>query len=145
MALQTKETRFGKVFRLEGDCKDDWKNIRTSRFYRKPSGIIRRRLRRVSVTMQGPALDAFRRAEERAGKEIVVTGSSRTCEFQAAKYAEDSKRFAPPWVGLHCQALAIDVHTDYLTSDRREALAHVGFTQARPTDEPWHYSFGWTA
>lgn len=147
MAIESKETRFGKVFRLNGGCKDDWKTIATSRYYRKTSGLIRRRLRRVPITMQKPALDALRRAEERAGTEITVTGSSRSCEFQAALHARDSARYAAPSVGLHCQALAIDQNMENQTHspETKEALLHVGFTQSRPSDEPWHWSFGWTA
>jgi hypothetical protein len=49
-------------------------------------------------------------------------------------------------VGLHCQALAIDVSTSLLNQDQiRRALLKRGWTQSRPDDEPWHYSFGWTA
>lgn len=147
MAVERKETRFGTVFRLVGGCKDDWKNVVTSRYYRKPSGLIRRRLRPVPITLQKPAMDALRKAEERAGMEITVTGSRRTCALQAELYARDSHRYAPPSVGLHCQALAIDQNMDNQTAKpaTKEALLHVGFTQSRPTDEPWHWSFGWTA
>lgn len=146
MAVEVKETRFGRVFRLQGGCKDDYKNIQTSRFYRKPAGLIRRRLRPVQITLQGPALEAFRRAEERAGCEITVTGSARSCALQAELYAKDPHRYAPPSVGLHCQALAIDQNMNNQSAkpETKEALLHVGFTQAR-TDEPWHFSCGWTA
>lgn len=146
MALVSKLTRFGRVYRLEGGCKDDYNNIRTSKRYRKVSGVIPFRARRVAVTLQKPALDAFRQAEVRLGREIVVTGSARSCELQAKLYASDRSRYAPPSVGLHCQDLAIDVTTEdpELQTKVREALLHVGFTQAR-ADEPWHFSYGWTA
>ncbi len=145
MALAQRTTEYGTVFRLEGGCKDDWANIRTSTHYTKQSGLIRKRERNVAITMQKPALDALRAAEAELGLEIVVTGSFRTCEFQAAKYKEDPQRFAPPSVGLHCQALAIDVSTGVLTDRIKHALKRHGFTQARPVDEPWHFSYGWTA
>lgn len=146
MALVTKLTRFGRVYRLEGGCKDDYDNIRTSSYYRKESGVVRRRKRPIAVTLQAPALEAFRQAEVRLGREIVITGSSRSCELQAKLYASDRSRYAPPSVGLHCQSLAIDVTTEdhELTTKVRAALLHVGFTQAR-SDEPWHFSYGWTA
>jgi len=151
MALETKDTKFGKVFRLAGGCKDDFENIVTSRFYRKPSGVIPHRLRHISITMQRPAIEALRVVEAHLGQEVKVTGSARTCELQAQLYAKDPKRYAPPSVGLHCQALAIDVDTvwrDSLSNKDEEEfvklMKQVGFTQARP-DEPWHWSFGWTA
>jgi len=146
MAIESKDTRFGKVFRLNGGCKDDWKTIKVSRYYRKTSGLVRRRKRRVPITMQKPALDAFRRAEQIAGAEITVTGSSRSCAYQASLYAKDSARYAPPSVGLHCQALAIDQNMENQTHNQgtKPALLQVGFTQAR-SDEPWHFSYGWTA
>jgi hypothetical protein len=147
MALESKLTRFGRVYRLVGGCKDDYDNIRTSKRYRKASGVIPFRTRKVAITMQKPALDAFRQAEVRLGREIVVTGSARSCALQAQLYASDRNRYAPPSVGLHCQDLAIDVTTEdpQLKTKVREALEHVGFTQARPDDEPWHFSYGWTA
>ena len=151
MSIERKDTKFGPVFRLNGGCKDDYANIVTSRFYRKPSGVVKRRLRTQAITMQKPALDALRVVEAHLGMEVVVTGSSRSCALQASLYAKDPKRYAPPSVGLHCQALAIDVNTTWRAAltDKEEAefvklMAQVGFTQARP-DEPWHFSFGWTA
>lgn len=145
--VERKSTKYGTVFRLSGGCKDDWDNIVTSSYYRKPSGIIRRRKRRVPITMQRPAIEALRAAEARLGREIVVTGSARSCALQASLYASDPKRYAPPSVGLHCQDLAIDATTEdpELKTTTRHALEAEGFTQARPTDEPWHFSYGWTA
>lgn len=151
MALESVTTKFGKVFRLVGGCKDDYGNIITSVYYRKPSGLIRRRRRVQSITMQRPAIEALRVVEAHLGKEVVVTGSARSCAYQAALYAKDPNRYAKPSVGLHCQALAIDVNSDWRAAltDREEALFvklmhQVGFTQAR-ADEPWHWSYGWTA
>lgn len=144
---QEMDTKYGRIFRLDGGCKDDWANIVTSRWYRKPSGIIRRRLRRNPITLQKPAMDAWRAAEKQLGHEIVVTGSSRTCELQAKLYASDHNRYAPPSVGLHCQALACDASTEdpNLKTSTRKALEGHGWHQARPDDEPWHFSYGWTA
>jgi hypothetical protein len=142
MAVEEYATKYGTVYRLVGGCKDDWKNIVTSSYYRKPSGLIRRRLRRVPITMQAPAIKALRVAEEALGREIVVTGSLRSCELQAKLYASDKVRFAPNTVGVHCQGLAIDVTTNdpELKTKVRKALLAVGFNQSRPEDEPWHFS-----
>ena len=147
MTVEAKDTRFGTVYRKTDGCKDDYSNIITSRLYRKTSGVIRRRPRKVTITAQRPAVEAFRRAEVLVGREIVVTGTARSCALQASLFKLFPSRYAPPWVGLHCQALAIDVSTNdpQLQTTVREALLRVGFTQSRPDDEPWHFSYGWTA
>jgi hypothetical protein len=151
MNLESKSTKFGTVYRLVAGCRDSYSSITTSKNYRKPSGLVKWRKRTQAITMQKPAILALRVVEAHLGMEVVVTGSFRTCATQAALYAKDPKRYAPPSVGLHCQALAIDVNTtwrDALTTKQEEEfvklMAQVGFTQARP-DEPWHFSFGWTA
>lgn len=145
MAEVKRDTEYGTVHRLEGGCKDDWVNIQTDLYYHKQRGLVRKRKRAVAITMQRPALRALSAAEAELGREVVVTGSFRTCAFQAEKYHEDPQRYAPPSVGLHCQGLAIDVSTNVLDDKIRKALLRHGFTQARPVDEPWHFSFGWTA
>lgn len=151
MALESTLTEYGRVYRLVGGCKDDYANIDTSKNYRKESGVVKWRRRTVAISGQHPMLAAIRQVEKELGMEIVVTGSLRTCALQASLYAKDRNRYAPPSVGLHCQGLAIDVNTVW-----RDALSvhdelrfvglmkHAGFTQAR-SDEPWHWSFGWTA
>lgn len=151
MGIESRITKFGTVYRNIGGCTDDYHNIVTSRFYRKPSGVVKHRLRKTQITAQRPAIKAIRVVEAHLGEEVLFTGSFRTCEYQAALYRKDPVRYAPPNVGLHCQALAFDVNTTWRAglSDRKEAefvkLMHqVGFTQAR-ADEPWHWSFGWTA
>lgn len=145
--LEKKNTKHGVVWRLNGGCRDTYGNIVTSKYYRKESGIIRRRKRAVPLTMQRPAIEAVRFAERRLGREIVFTGTRRTCELQLALYKSDPNRYAPPWVGLHCQALAGDVTTEdpQLKVEVKHALEAEGFMQARPTDEPWHFSYGWSA
>lgn len=151
MAVETYETKFGNVYRMVGGCKDDYSNITTSRSYRKTSGVVRVRPRTVAITLQRPAIKALRVVEAHLGQEVVVTGSLRTCELQAALYRKDPSRYAPPSVGVHCQGLAIDVNTTWRSalSDKDEAefvkLMHqVGFNQSRP-DEPWHWSYEVTA
>jgi hypothetical protein len=139
--------KYGRVYREVGSCKDDYSNIETMKNYRKASGLAKWRRRRVFISGQQPMLKAIRAAEADLGREIVVTGSLRTCALQSKLYASDHNRYAPPWVGLHCQGLAIDVTTEdaELKTKVRKALEAVGFTQARQDDEPWHFSFGWTA
>jgi hypothetical protein len=150
MAIETKSTPFGAVYR-DSVCKDDYANIKTSNNYRKPSGLIKWRRRVVAITAQRPLIEALRVVEAHLGKEVVVTGSARTCALQTALYAKNPSRYASPNVSMHCQALAIDVNTtwrDALTTAEEaefvKLMHQVGFTQAR-ADEPWHWSFGWTA
>lgn len=147
MAVRTYETKYGDVYRCIGCCKDDYKNIDTMKNYRKASGVLKWRRRRVYITGQRPMLAAIRDAEKALGREIVVTGSLRTCALQAALYKSDPDRFAPPTVGVHCQGLAIDVTTEdpELKTKVRKALLAVGFHQSRAADEPWHFSFKVTA
>lgn len=151
MTVIEKQTRFGTVYRNPAVCQDDYDNIVTSRVFHKPSGVIRIRPRVQSITAQRGLIKALRDVEEHLGFEVVVTGSARTCALQAALYKKDPDRYAKPSEGLHCQALAIDVNTTWQAglSDKDEArfkawMKHNGFTQARP-DEPWHWSYGWTA
>jgi len=141
--VQRVDTDYGRVFRLVGGCKDDWSQITTSSWYHKPSGLVRWRKRKVAITLQAPAVAALKDAEKILGREIVVTGSLRTCELQAALYKSDPNRYASPSVGVHCQGLAIDVTTEdpELKTKTRKALFQVGFNQSRPDDEPWHFSF----
>lgn len=147
MSTTTVQTKYGPVYRLVGGCKDNWSNVETSRNYRKASGVKRWRRRRVYISGQKPMLMAIRAAEKSLGRELVVTGSRRTCELQASLYRSDPKRFAAPSVGVHCQGLAIDVTTEdpELKTKVRKALLAEGFHQSRPDDEPWHFSFGVTA
>lgn len=145
MGLEQKSTEYGTVFRMAGGCKDDWENIRTSTYFDTPAVWKPKRKRAVAITLQGPALHALRESEAELKAEIVVTGSIRTCARQAELYKSDPSRYAPPSVGLHCQGLAIDVNTGHLNDRVKHALKRHGFTQARPTDEPWHFSYGWTA
>ena len=133
MTVYRKVTRWG-VVRRSSVCKDDWGNIRS--------------IPRVGYTLklQRPALRSFRAAERALGREIKLTGSWRSCAYQMTKYHSDPNRFAHPNVTLHTQGLAIDVSTAQGGQDKiRRALKRRGWSQSRPDDEPWHYSFGWTA
>lgn len=156
MALEVKETKYGKVFRLVGGCRDDWKNIVTMTVGGQyaiggPE----------TYTLQEPAILSLKAVAKACGalgpfrfrsRPVHVTGSLRTCARQAELYASDPNRYAPPSVGLHTQGLAIDVDTiwqgklsDKQNAAFRKAMLANGWTQSRPSDEPWHWSYGWTA
>jgi hypothetical protein len=135
------ETKYGPI-RHRDICKDDWKNIVT-RYRRRNNGDI---IPYTALTLQEPAIASIRAVEKelsRPWKKYVlrVTGSHRTCAFQAEKYREDPKRYAPPNAGLHTHGLAIDVHTGYLSAKLKRALLRHGWKQSRPIDEPWHFSY----
>lgn len=133
MAIHRGFTRWGVVYRADV-CRDDWGNIveKVRDGYR--------------LKLQRPALKSYRAAEAAIGREIVLTGSWRACSTQAALYKQDPNRFAHPNSTLHTQGLAIDVSTAQPDQARiREVLTRRGWHQSRPVDEPWHYSFHWTA
>lgn len=109
------------------------------------------------VILQGPALRAFKAAEKRITpkrllrkgrvREIRLTGVGyRAYSLQKSLYDGDrSGRYADPDCSLHCEALAVDVHTGFLgtfTGRRaRKALIAEGFVFG-VSGEPWHASFG---
>jgi hypothetical protein len=137
-------TAYGPV-NYGGACKDDYANIRTLTAFRPHGGGHGSRPRHVPIKLQSPALASFLASEEALGHEIVVTGSWRSCAEQSRLYASDSHRYAPPNVTAHTRGLAIDASMgapDHATV-RRVLLNH-GWHQARPDDEPWHFSFGVT-
>lgn len=134
-------TRYGVIYHSPL-CKDDWRNIETSDQYLKESGSDLWRPRSgPDVTLQRAALKSFKVAEAKADQEIILTGSIRSCAQQAQLYHMDPQRFASPNTTLHTQGLAIDVNTDHLDRTVRNALTLCGWKQARPDDEPWHFSY----
>lgn len=142
MTIHKYDTRYGAVFHSTV-CKDDFDNMTTSDEFVKPSGTKKRRPRIGAgfVTLQRPALKSFKMAESKLGAEIVLTGSIRSCELQWQLYRSDPNRYAHPNTTLHTQGLAIDVHTDFLDGHVKKNLELCGWKQARPGDEPWHFSF----
>lgn len=132
------KTPYG-VVHWGGSCKDDYPNIKL--YDQPPPGGA-------PVKLQAPALRAFRAAERRYGRfrpkkwrAIKLSGSWRSCAYQASLYAKDSHRYANPATSLHCRGLAIDVINPVPAGVHR-ALTYIGWVQARPDDEPWHYSWG---
>ena len=126
---------YGKI-RCGGVCRDDYARIKTITDPPR-SGRI--------VTLQQAALLAFRDAEAAVGFTIEVTGTMRSCAYQAHLYASDPHRFAAPNTTAHCRGLAIDVSQSMSKTKLKaigRALKARRWYQARPVDEPWHYSFG---
>ena len=101
------------------------------------------------VQLQGPALRAFKAAEDRIATKrkphILITGAGyRSYELQRSLYAVDSSgRYADPDGSLHVEALAVDVDQGQGRLRLRaihKALLAEGWFQA-VEGEPWHYSF----
>lgn len=123
---------WGRI-RCGGLCKDNYARIR---HYHHDGQV---------VTLQQAALASFREAEDACGFPLVVTGSIRSCSQQTALWRSDPARFAPPNITAHCRGLAIDVsqaQAKVKLAKVNRALRARGWHQARPIDEPWHYSFG---
>lgn len=140
--------------RYGGPCRDDYPNMET---YDQGGG-------NTVLTLQRPAMRAFMDAQQRyakashwtkrrreknpSGKAIkVLPGTNRTCSTQTALYNSDPNRYAKPEITGHTRGLAIDVDQSqgWLALRRiHRALTAAGWTQTRPDDEPWHYSYGVT-
>ena len=119
--------------RCGGRCRDDYGRLETVH----QDGRV--------ITLQRAALDSFKSAEKEVGGLIRLTGAFRACSYQTALYRSDSGRFANPDTSAHCRGLAIDVSTNQAADKLkriRATLMERHWHQARPTDEPWHYSFG---
>lgn len=112
------------------------------------------------VVLQGPALRAFKAAEQRVTparwrkkgrtRHILITGSGyRSYALQKQLYAQDDQRYADPDTSMHVEADAVDVDQGQrwtgLTTARtlakiRAALEAEGFIYG-VDGEPWHASY----
>jgi hypothetical protein len=108
-----------------------------------------------TITLQGPALRAFRAAEERywdgltkrekrkaGGRHIFITGHGyRSYALQKSLWDTDHQRFADPDLSNHVEAIAVDLDTGMPFFDKaKRALEEEGFHFA-VDGEPWHGSF----
>jgi hypothetical protein len=149
------ETKYGVITVRNPGRKEAPPNLRTLKrqdlkVYTKRAG---------DVVLQGPALRAFKAAEVRTtpkrlrkkGKTrpIILTGVGfRSYAAQKALYYSpeniNGTRFANPDGSLHCEALAVDIHTGFLGTlagrRARKALIAEGFYFAVP-GESWHASY----
>lgn len=124
-----------------GACRDHYPNFET---YDQPGN-------HTVLTLQRPAMKAFRAAEERYQAKtnkskfiLVLSGTNRSCATQTALYRSDTSRYAPPQYTGHTRGLAIDVDQRQGLANLRmiyTALLNEGWKKARPTDEPWHLSY----
>ena len=124
---------WGKII-CGGACRDDYSRIE---IYHQDAQHY--------VKLQRAALRSLQAAEDAIGDKIWLTGSWRSCSLQSELYASDSHRYAAPSTTAHCRGLAIDVsqnQTKGKLDKIHKALTYRHWHQARPTDEPWHYSLG---
>jgi hypothetical protein len=142
------QTQYG-VIHDGGSCCDDYDNIN---IYQQTDSRI--------VKLQGPALRAFKAAEQRItpkrmkvrGKtrHILITGIGwRDCALQRQLWLSDPGRYANPDGSKHCRGLAIDVDQGQRWTGRttagtlaaiKKALLLEGWHYAVP-GEPWHTSY----
>jgi LAS superfamily LD-carboxypeptidase LdcB len=107
-----------------------------------------------TVTLQGPALRAFRAAEKRITpkrmlkrgkvKSIQITGVGyRSFALQKALFDDEPGRFANPNGSLHVEGLAVDVDQGQsarrLAAIKRALVAEGWFYGV--DGEPWHASY----
>ena len=101
------------------------------------------------VTLDSEAAASFQQVEATYGAKIHTTGSFRSYAQQAAAYAANPGKFAPPGQSLHEVGLAVDVSSAFHNLDDPRLVA--AFTNAgwyrqgkvingRP--EPWHWTYG---
>lgn len=134
-------------------CRDDYPNLVT---YDQGGGST-------ILTLQRAAMRAFWAAEVRYAKRIgwsakrikrnggrgraiaVIPGTNRSCATQWRLYRSDPHRYAHPNTTGHTRGIAIDVsQAQPNLAIINGALRAEGWTQTRPSDEPWHWSFGVT-
>ena len=134
--MTTYDTPYGPVFD-GGSCKDDYPNINI--YHQTKTRIVK---------LQGPALGAFRAAEERCATRrkphILITGIGwRSCALQRELWESDSNRFANPDGSKHCRGLAVDVDQGQgrlRLNKINRALKAEGF-HFGVSGEPWHCSY----
>lgn len=136
------QTQYG-VIHDGGSCCDDYSNLNV---YQQTDSRI--------VKLQGPALRAFKAAEQRItpkrlkrkGKtrHILITGIGwRDCELQRNLWLSDPQRYANPDGSKHCRGLAVDIDMGQSAARRyaiKKALLLEGWHYAVP-GEPWHTSY----
>ena len=144
------KTPYGYV-RYGGPCRDSYPSFRTLDQFPENDG-------NVVLTLQGPAMRAFKAAQVRYAKRswsakrfkanpdgrpiIILAGTNRSCATQRALYASDPNRYANPNVTGHTRGLAIDrSNAQPYLSIVDQCLAAEGWNRTRPDDEPWHWSF----
>jgi LAS superfamily LD-carboxypeptidase LdcB len=100
--------------------------------------------------LQPAALQAYKKAERLAGRQIVVVESYRSCAQQATACRSICGnpggcpgRCAPPGKSYHQLGGAIDITAEELQVTRIvSALEQAGWCQSVPDSDPGHFSFG---
>jgi D-alanyl-D-alanine carboxypeptidase len=101
------------------------------------------------VTLQPPAMTAFRAAQRDAGVRIPVVQSYRSCRQQRIACTDICGNpngcegtCAPPGLSWHQLGAAVDITQEGLDDERiPRALEANGWCQAVPDTDPGHFSF----
>jgi hypothetical protein len=101
-----------------------------------------------NIVLQGPAIRAFKAAEERVAKpgkkHILITGEGyRDYWLQRSLWLSDPGRYANPDSSMHTEGLAVDVDQNQGSgrlANIKKALVAEGWHQS-VAGEPWHFSF----
>jgi len=103
------------------------------------------------IQLQGPAIRAFKAAEEKLGHRILITGHGyRSYATQRTLWLGDKKRFANPDNSMHVEALAVDVDqsqkwrglTVAQTLNKIRKALEAEHWHYGVSGEPWHASYG---
>ena len=133
------DTKYGVIYVTDPGPFAAYPNVNTYRQNKSGTRIVQ---------LQGPALRAFKKAEERCATKkkphILITGVGyRSYSSQRELWLEDNQRYADPDGSMHVEALAVDVDQSQGTSKLiaiKKALLAEGWHQSVP-GEPWHYSY----
>ena len=152
------------IIHYGGPCRDDYPNMVTVDMLPEEGGNL-------LITLQRPAMKALLAAQVRFAKRsgwkkaridkrqvkigakrypigrpvVILPGTNRTCATQTQLYNSDKNRYAAPQITGHTRGLAIDRSNSQEELAVVDAcLAQAGWNRTRPTDEPWHWSYGVT-
>ena len=146
------KTPYGTVTARNPGRKESPPNLRT---YKRVGveGVVQNEAL-TDVTLQGPAIRSFKEAEEAATPRrlrkrgrvlpILITGVGyRSYALQKILYDREPGRFANPNGSLHCEGLAVDIHTGQSAYRKAKISYHLkkrGWHYG-VSGEPWHASF----
>ena len=146
--MTTYKTKYGPIYYDSSRCRDSYPNM--TLWDQPPKGGD-------PIKLQAAAMRAFKaarkvyaqrskwspeRIKKEGGRTIAVTGTWRSCAYQAELYRRDPRRYASPAGTGHTRGICIDVSMAQPNLSMIWAsLRAVGWHHARP-DEPWHWSWG---
>jgi hypothetical protein len=147
--VTTYKTKYGPIYYDSSRCRDSYPNIKL--YDQPPRGGSPLKLQAAAIRALKAAQREYAKRSgwepERIkrnpdGRVIAMTGTWRSCEYQAELYRRDPRRYASPAGTGHTRGIAIDVSMSQPNLDKIWAsLRKIGWEHARP-DEPWHWTWG---